>query len=376
MEKIKVGITGQAGFIGTHLFNYLSLFKDVYELVPFGDNYFDDEAVLTEFALKCDVIVHLAAVNRHHDPNELYSKNIELVDKLIKSLSLAKSKAHIIFSSSIQEERDNIYGKSKKEGRLKLLDWATQNKSGFTGLIIPNVFGPFGKPFYNSVISTFSYQLINNDTPKIENDVKLNLLYVGELCEIISDLAISPKGQITEENRVPHSFSINVSAILEELKKYNENYLNYGIIPKLQNNFEINLFNTFRSYINCSNQFPFKYKVNEDERGIFVETMKLNTGGQVSYSTTNPGVTRGNHFHTRKIERFSVIKGKARIQLRRYGTKEIIDLFLDGTEPSFVDMPIWYTHNITNIGNDELVTLFWINEFYNQHNADTFFETV
>lgn len=123
-------------------------------------------------------------------------------------------------------------------------------------------------------------------------------------------------------------------------------------------------------------KFPVKLRQHIDDRGTFVETIKIGIGGQVSFSTTIPGITRGNHFHTRKIERFTVIKGKARIQLRKIGTYEVLDFYLDGNEPSYVDMPIWYTHNITNIGEEDLYTQFWINEWYNPEDGDTYFEEV
>ena len=122
--------------------------------------------------------------------------------------------------------------------------------------------------------------------------------------------------------------------------------------------------------------FQVKLIQQADTRGVFLETKKLGVGGQVSFSTTVPGITRGNHYHTRKIERFTVIKGKARIQLRKIGTDEVLDFYLDGKEPSYVDMPIWYTHNITNIGSKELYTQFWINEWYNPEDGDTYFEEV
>ncbi len=139
---------------------------------------------------------------------------------------------------------------------------------------------------------------------------------------------------------------------------------------------EVNLFNTFRCYIDHDSRYPVKLVQHADPRGVFVETIKLGVGGQVSFSTTVPGITRGNHYHTRKIERFTVIKGKARIQLRKIGTDEVMDFYLDGNEPSYVDMPIWYSHNITNIGKDELYTQFWINEWYNPADGDTYFEEV
>lgn len=373
---LHIGITGQSGFIGTHLFNKLSLEKDKYELIPFLDAFFDDEETLIKFVFRCEVIVHLAAVNRHHNQNEIYNTNLILIEKLITALKKNKSKAHIIFASSIQEELENAYGHSKKAGRERLSVWARENKSGFTGLVIPNVFGPFGKPFFNSVISTFSYQLCADETPKIEIDVDLRLIYIGELIAEIEKIIKNSDSIITDKHIVQHTSIIRVSDLLDKLNSYKSLYFDQGFIPDLSNIFEINLFNTFRSYINLDKHYPFKYKVNKDDRGIFVELLKQKTGGQISYSTTKPGITRGNHFHIRKIERFAVIKGEARIKIRKINTKEIIEFNLTGDVPSFVDMPIFYTHNITNIGNSELITLFWINEFYNPDEPDTFYEEV
>jgi UDP-2-acetamido-2,6-beta-L-arabino-hexul-4-ose reductase len=160
------------------------------------------------------------------------------------------------------------------------------------------------------------------------------------------------------------------------LNNYKSLYFKKGILPDLNAPFERDLFNTFVSYINIENHFPVKLKQGNDERGSFVEIIRLNTGGQVSFSTTRSGFTRGNHFHTRKSERFAVIKGKALIQLRRIGTEKVLNFELNDNEPAYVDMPIWYTHNITNIGGDDLYTIFWINEFYNPDDPDTYFEKV
>jgi UDP-2-acetamido-2,6-beta-L-arabino-hexul-4-ose reductase len=160
------------------------------------------------------------------------------------------------------------------------------------------------------------------------------------------------------------------------LNTYKLKYFENGQIPSFNSQFEKNLFNTFRTYFDFNAYFPVKYKNNIDQRGNFVEIIKLETGGQVSFSTTKSGVTRGNHFHTRKIERFSVIKGKALIQLRKIGSTKVYDYYLSGDNPSYVDMPIWYTHNIKNIGDEELYTMFWINEFYDEKDPDTYFEIV
>ncbi|MBK9291986.1 MAG: NAD-dependent epimerase/dehydratase family protein [Bacteroidetes bacterium] len=387
---IKIGITGQSGFVGTHLFNTLGLYPDKFERIPFEDTYFQDESKLKRFVNSCDAIVHLAAMNRHNDPQVIYNTNIRLVKQLIAACEATNSTPHILFSSSTQEERDNLYGKSKREGRQLFEQWAHKNNARFTGLIIPNVFGPFGHPYYNSVVATFCHQLTHDETPKIEVDGELKLIYVGELVnEIISNILLhrvsqshSPCNTVSnsvkpcESKIIPHTSTIIVSDLLKKLEVFKTNYFEKGEIPNLDTAFERNLFNTFLCYIDHPTFFPYHLRLNTDNRGSFVEVVKLNSGGQVSFSTTVPGITRGNHFHTRKAERFAVIKGKARIQLRRIGTDKVMNFDLDGNQPAFVDMPIWHTHNITNTGDEELYTIFWISEHFNPEDADTYFEKV
>jgi len=379
-SPITIGITGQAGFVGTHLFNFLGIQENV-ERILFRDEFFQDEKVLQAWVSQCDVIVHLAALNRHNDPEVIYKTNLELVQKLISACEATNSKPHILFSSSTQEEKDNLYGKSKKEGRELFEKWAERNGAQFTGLIIPNVFGSFGNPYYNSFIATFCHQLTHGEQPKIEVDGEVKLIYVGELVKeifsVISDsLLVTSHQSLITNHQLQFTTEIKVSKVLSFLESYKSNYFEKGIIPNLDNEFEKNLFNTFLCYIDHKSFFPFQLTKHSDERGSFVESIKLNSGGQVSFSTTVPGITRGNHFHTRKAERFAVIKGKARIELRKIGTEEVLSFELDGDKPSFVDMPIWYTHNITNIGNEDLYTIFWINEHYNAEDGDTYFEIV
>ena len=373
-KKINIGITGQSGFLGTHLYNTIGLYSDEFQRIPFSDDFFEKHEKLTEFVKKCDVIVHLAAMNRHHDPEKIYKTNIDLVRKLTKALEATGTHPHLLISSSIQENLDNPYGRSKKEAREALADWTEKNKAPFTGFLFPNIFGPFGKPFYNSFISTFSHLLNTDGQPAIEVDQKVPLLYVADAVAIIID-AIR-KGSTGKEIRVPHNKEKKVTEVLELLEHFKSLYSEQGIIPPLHTKFETNLFNTFRSYIDLKKHYPVPLKLNTDDRGSFVEIIKCNSEGQFSFSTTKPGITRGNHFHTRKIERFAVIKGKALIQLRKIRTNEILEFELNGNQPSFVDMPIWYTHNITNIGKEDLYTLFWINEFYNPDDPDTYYVPV
>ena len=372
---IRVGITGQPGFVGTHLFNTLGTLSGEFERIPCEDAFFADEAKLRAFVRNCDAIVHLAAMNRDPDPQVIYDTNVRLVKQLISAMEAENVTPHVLFSSSTQEERNNPYGDSKKEGRRLLQEWEDRTGGKFTGCVIPNVFGPYGRPNYNSVVATFCHRLTHGETPEIQIDGSVKLIYVGDLCmEIINRIR---SGEGVNPYPVPWGAEKKVSEILSTLNRFKSLYFEQGIFPELHDRFEIQLFNTFCGYIDHKTFFPFKLKKNSDDRGSFVETVKLdNLGGQVSFSTTKPGITRGNHYHTRKIERFAVIKGRARIELRKIGTNEKLTFELDGNEPAFVDMPVWYTHNITNIGSDDLYTIFWINEFYDPSDPDTFFEKV
>ena len=368
---MKIGITGQQGFIGSHLFNYLAL-DEAMEVIPFERNFFEDDNRLQKFVSQCDSIVHLAAMNRHEDPQVIYDTNILLVEKLINACIATKSTPHIIFSSSTQEEKDNLYGKSKLDGGNLIEKWAIGHEGKFSSLVIPNVFGPFGKPFYNSVVATFCHQVVNGEKPKIINDGTVNLIYINELLEEIKAvIEKSKEGKI----EIEHRHEIAVSQLLTKLNGFLEKYMWNGEFPSIEDSFDLALFNTFRCYI-PHDYYPRPFIKHTDNRGFFVEIVRANTSGQFSFSTTKPGITRGNHFHTRKAERFAVIKGKASIQLRKIGTEEVVEYIIEGKNPAYVDMPIWHTHNISNIGDEELIALFWINEPYNSDDPDTYFVNV
>lgn len=367
----KIGITGQNGFVGWHLYHTVGLQPDRYERIDFQRDFFEDADAMDTFVSQCDVIVHLAALNRHEDPAVIYDTNVRLTALLIASLKRTNATPHVLISSSTQEDRDNPYGRSKKECRKALCIWAEQSNARFTGLVIPNVFGPFGKPFYNSFVATFCHQLTRGESPMVNQDSEVALIYVQELVDdIIREI---DHGRSEPLHFIPPTETKKVSEVLALLESYKTLYLEGGEIPTLDTPFEHNLFNTYRSYIDHESHYPVKFTEHRDPRGAFVEVIRLGIGGQCSFSTTVPGITRGNHYHTRKIERFAVIKGKAIIQLRKIDTDEKYDFYLDGEQPAYVDMPIWYTHNIKNIGEEELFTIFWINEPYNPEDADTYF---
>lgn len=360
--------------MGQHLYNYLGTKPEEIALVNFERGFFNDSQAMQIWVSNCDLIVHIAAMNRHEDPQLIYDTNVGLVNKLISACEASDSTPHIIFSSSTQEERDNLYGQSKRDSRKALEAWATKKGAGVSSMVIPNVFGPFGKPFYNSFIATFCHQLIAGQQPEIQQDAEVGLIYINELSEAFYGAILEHKTGITTNNLEPTA-KAKVSEVLKLLIEFKAAYVDAGQVPDLSNSFALNLFNTFTSFI-PKDYWPRKFTMHTDNRGAFVEIMRAGTSGQSSYSTTVPGITRGNHYHTRKVERFAVIKGKASIKLRKINTDKVYEYILDGSQPAYVDMPIWYTHNITNIGDSELITLFWINEPYDPDDPDTYFESV
>lgn len=213
-NTIKIGVTGSSGFIGWHLCRNLELYQNKFELIKFKREWFNETTNLDKFVSKCDIIIHLAGLNRHNDANLIFELNVGLANKLVESFKRTKFKGQVIFSSSIQEDRNNIFGNSKKEAREIFSNWACESGATFNGLIIPNVFGSFGVPFYNSVISTFCYQLVNNDTPKIETDASLNLIYINDLINCIIKIFDT---ESNDNILIRHTNTLKVSEILDLL---------------------------------------------------------------------------------------------------------------------------------------------------------------
>ena len=368
-------ITGNKGFIGQHLRNTLTHINlSNHKVIEFSKEDFKNSKLLDNKVKISSVIVHLAALNRNEDQSLIYDSNMDLSNTLVNSIKRVGFKGKLIFSSSIQESLNNSYGKSKKDSRNLFIKESKLNGFIFSGLVLPNVYGPFGKPNYNSFIPTFCQKI--NDGKKVEiiDDTQVPLIYIDTVISLIINEIENKDSNF--EIKVDPERIISVNEVKDILIEFKTEYIDNNTIPKLENDFELNLFNTFRSYINIEDFFPIRYKDNIDERGNFIEILRSNSKGQYSYSKTKPNITRGNHFHTKKIERFSVIQGESIIQLRKIGTDEIIEFQLSGVNPSFIDMPIWYTHNISNIGDEELITLFWINESYDFDNPDTYLEKV
>ena len=242
----KIGITGHSGFLGKNLSIELEKRDSKYTIIPFNKNYFNNDEEMDHFLGQCDVVIHLAAVCRSPNPEDVYSVNMLLCTKILESLDRVGNKPHLLISSSIQEEDATPYGKSKKEGRQLMKEWSVRNGAIFTGLIFPNIFGPHCKPYYASFIATFCDQLLNNNEPVIQVDRMMNLLFVSDAVDVV--LSVIDDSINSEYLRVEPTDNYKVSEVLTLLKYFKENYIKSGTQPILKNKFEKNLFNVFKTY--------------------------------------------------------------------------------------------------------------------------------
>ncbi|MEA3493429.1 MAG: NAD-dependent epimerase/dehydratase family protein [Candidatus Margulisiibacteriota bacterium] len=372
MSKKIIGVTGYSGFIGSHLLERLSRDNNI-TAIPIEDASFKQPSELLNSVKKCDCIVQLAGMNRG-DEDDIYKTNIDLANTLVKAIEKSGKKINLVFASSILSSTDSAFGRSKKDSCSIFEKWAKKNNASLANLIIPNVFGDRGRPFYNSVVATFCYQLTRGEEPKILADREVEFIYINDLTETIYEIVLSsPKG--VDNLRIKGTKKIKVSELLEILEQFKESYFMNGIIPKLNDPFLVNLYNVFLSYLEYE-KLNHNPQVHSDQRGELFEILKLAQGGQVFFSKTKPGHIRGNHYHIRKAEKFCVIEGDAVIRMRRVGTKEIKEFKIKSGRPAFVDIPIFHTHHIENVGKNDLYTLFWCNELYDPNDKDTYPEEV
>jgi UDP-2-acetamido-2,6-beta-L-arabino-hexul-4-ose reductase len=365
-EKRTILITGAEGLIGWHLSVFLQTKADQVELIRANRAQFNDDDFLANAVKKAHVVVHLAGMNRG-DEEEIVATNIAIAQRLVDACKAQDCRPHVLFSSSTHTDGETRYGYSKRAASEILAAWGEAEDARFCNLILPHVFGEHGKPFYNSVVSTFAHQVVHGDSPKIDRDGNLNLLHAQQVSEIVWSKI--------EEGFVgtarPQGIPIKVSELLQRLTRLFDRYRS-GVVPNLDDALDHRLFNVMRSYMDHADR-PIDLELHADERGDLFEAIRADGKGQVFLSTTVPGVTRGNHFHTHKVERFLVVSGKAKIRLRKVLTDEIFTYEVSGERLQAIDIPTLHTHNITNVGDEPLVTLFWAGEHYDPNDSDTFF---
>lgn len=368
MKRLRIGITGASGFLGWHTRVFLHVTK-AHDVVPVGRGEFGDAGTLRDKLAQCDAVIHLAGMNRGEDTS-VRNVNEALARSLTEALADTGSAPHIVFANSTHSTRGTAYGESKRNAAATLGSWAERRGARFTNLIIPHIFGECGRPFYNSAVATFCHQLAHGETPSIIEDGELELIHAQDVARTaVREIEAGRKGEVRLAGR-----RMSVSTVLDRLTAMAQTYRRQ-IIPAFSDSFDLDLFNSLRSYL-YPQAYPVDLAVRTDPRGGLFEAVKTLHGGQCFISSTRPGITRGNHCHFRKIERFLVLQGEAVIRIRRMLTEDAVDFRVSGARPGYIDMPTLHTHSIANVGSGELVTLFWANEIFDPEHPDTYPEAV
>ena len=354
---MRVCVTGAKGFIGGHVVDFLR--REGHEVVPVDK---EESSSLAERITGCDAIIHLAAVNRGKDLEEA---NLAIAQQLLQALESSGARPHLIVSSStyrdVTEGYGSEYGIAKRAVDEILQAWCRRKGMGCTIAVIPNVYGVGCRPFYNSAIATFCHQLAHGEQPRLIEDRELEFINVEHVARKLTGL-LNHQGGIV---RLHGDATMRVSGILATLQRFME-MRKRGVVPDMTDPFERDLYVTLDSYVKERVTTP---EVHADPRGELCELVRLERGGQVFFSTTKPGVVRGNHFHTRKLEKFCVVKGEAIIRLRKVDESEVQELRVRA--PAIVDIPAFRTHNIENVGTEELLTVFWSSEILDPQDTDS-----
>jgi len=361
---VKILLTGAAGFLGWHTRVRLRALTG--HTVVAVDR--EEWADLARHAQGVDAVIHVAGVNRGSDA-EVEQGNIDLAQDLIEALRAGGSSPRIVYANSIQAGSQSPYGTGKGAAADLLERAANELGAHFVDVRLPNLFGEHGRPHYNSFVATFAQAVVDGAAPQIA-DRPVNLLHAQGAAQSLID------GLTTTETRLePAGTPTSVQHVYDTLHEANRLYTG-GDIPPLLTALDVDLFNTLRA-ARFPTHYPIPLTPRTDERGSLVEVVRAHGGqGQTFVSTTKPGITRGEHFHLRKIERFVVLSGQARISLRRLFTDQVVSFDVDGETPAIVDMPTMWVHNITNTGPGDLTTLFWTHELFDPSAPDTFPEPV
>ncbi|MBE5868204.1 MAG: capsular polysaccharide biosynthesis protein CapF [Lachnospiraceae bacterium] len=371
---MKVLVTGSNGFIGKNLISELSR-KEGVEVLAFDVD--TPLELLDDYCRDCDFVYNLAGVNRPEHVEEFMEGNFGFATTLVETLKKYRNTCPVMNSSSIQAALDNPYGHSKKAGEDMLFAYSRETGARVYIYRFPNVFGKWCRPNYNSAVATFCYNIAHDLPIQVNNrDTLMHLVYIDD---VVQELLKALEGQphINEDGYcyVPVEHEITLGEIVDLLYGFRESRKNLTVPDMTDDGFEKKLYSTYLSYL-PKDQFSYPLTMHEDARGSFTEILRSADRGQVSINISKPGITKGNHWHHTKNEKFVVVSGKGLIRFRKYGEDEIIEYPVSGDKIEVVDIPTGYTHSIVNVGETDLVTLMWCNECYDPDKPDTMHEPV
>jgi UDP-2-acetamido-2,6-beta-L-arabino-hexul-4-ose reductase len=366
---MKILVTGAKGFIGKNLIAELrnQKYADILEY-----DRETDPSILDTYTQECDFVFNLAGVNRPINQEEFMEGNFDFTSELLDLLKKHNNKAPLMISSSIQAVLDNPYGQSKKAGEDLMFSYSKETGAKIFIYRFPNVFGKWCRPNYNSAVATFCNN-IAHDLPIQVNDpsVVMNLVYIDDVVEEMINALNGKEYRKGDFCEVPVTYTIKLGEIVDLIKSFKESRKTLNV-PNMANEFEKKLYSTYLSYL-PTDQFSYPLKMNVDNRGSFTEIIRTIDRGQFSVNIAKPGITKGNHWHHTKNEKFLVVSGNGLMRFRKVDTEEIIDYYISGDKMEVVDIPTGYTHNIINVGDTDLVTFMWANEAFNPEKPDTYF---
>lgn len=366
---MKILVTGAKGFIGKNLITELRnrKYDDILEYDRDSDS-----SLLDEYCREADFVFHLAGVNRPKEQSEFMEGNFGFTSDLLNSLKKNNNTCPVMISSSIQAELENPYGESKKAGEDLLFSFGEETGAKVLVYRFPNVFGKWCRPNYNSAVATFCHN-IAHDMPIQINDpsVVMNFVYIDD---VVNELINSLEGKENEAGEfceVPVVHTITLGEVVDLIYSFRKSREDRSV-PNMADAFTKKLYSTYLSYL-PEDQFSYDLKMNVDQRGSFTEFIKTPDRGQVSVNISKPGITKGNHWHHTKNEKFLVVSGKGVIRFRKIDSDEVLEYFVSGDKMEVVDIPTGYTHNIENLGDEDMVTIMWANESFDPEKPDTYY---
>ncbi|MCD7034585.1 capsular polysaccharide biosynthesis protein CapF [Metabacillus sp. GX 13764] len=366
---MKILVTGAKGFIGRNLVAELKNQNDIEILRCSRET---SMVQLDAYCQEADFVFHLAGVNRPQDPSEFMDGNYGLTGYILENLKKHQNTCPILISSSIQAELDNPYGISKKASEDLIISYGEETGAKVLVYRLPNVFGKWCKPNYNSAVATFCHNIASN-LPITINDpsVTMKLVYIDDVVEEFIQALNGKENKLNDYCAIPIAHRTTLGEIVEIIESFKRSREERSV-PNMNDPFTKKLYSTYLSYL-PEDQFSYELKMNVDNRGSFTEFLKTPERGQVSINVSKPGITKGNHWHHTKNEKFLVVSGTGVIRFRKVDTEEIIEYFVSGDKLEVVDIPTGYTHNIENLGETNMVTVMWANELFDPEKPDTYF---
>ena len=366
---MKVLVTGAKGFIGKNLVSTLDR-EDKYEIICIDRENSKEE--LEKGVLNSDFIVHLAGINRPKNEEEFFEGNTGLTEEIIEILKKNNKNTSILITSSIQADLDNAYGQSKKGAEEALIKYMADTKGNVFIFRLPNVFGKWCRPNYNSAIATFCHNIARGEEVWISDPSKeMTLVYIDDVVRNIKNVIDNEENYIPGYQNVDIEHKATLGEIVDLINSFKESRKSL-MIPNMENELTKKLYSTYLSYL-PENDFNYPLKMNVDNRGSFTEFIKSKDRGQVSVNISKPGITKGNHWHDTKNEKFLVVSGEGVIRFRKVDSEEIIEYKVSEEKLEVIDIPVGYTHSIINTGERDMVTIMWVNEIFNPEKPDTIY---